>query len=153
MDYLLDSDIASIFYDSTLKEDYESIRSHVSALTDEDVLQTSILVIYELQYSFFNAPSEKRAAIKDIIDRIITQDFVIVPLDQIATARIYGEIKARLKQEKGLDRNEMRRHNIDIMLAAMAIGTSSVLIGGDHIYEEIQKFRSDFKYENWLKQS
>ena len=75
---------------------------------------------------------------------------MIIPVDPIA-APIFGPIKAQLKQAKHLTRKEIRKHNIDIILASTAISTSSILIGADSIYQDIQQFRPDFTYENWLK--
>lgn len=43
-------------------------------------------------------------------------------------APTYGELKALFKNAKNLDRKEMRKHNIDIILASTAIQTNSVLI-------------------------
>ena len=52
--------------------------------------------------------------------------------------------------EKHLDRKEMRKHNIDIVLASTAISTSSVLVSTDSIYDDIHRFYPIFRYTNWL---
>ena len=112
-------------YDDTRKEWYRTLHAHLAAFQDHDILQTSVLALYELQYSLFNAPEDKKIQIQTAIEHI-TKDFVIVPVDLLA-APLFGEITARLKQEKHLERKEMRRHNIDIVLASTAISTSSIL--------------------------
>lgn len=61
-------------------------------------------------------------------------------------------MKYRLKNEKQLDRKEMRKHNIDIILASTAIADSATLIGMDKIYLEIQKFFPNLLLENWMDQ-
>lgn len=146
--YVLDSDMIWILYDDTRKDLYRALHAHLARLQDNDILQTSVLVLYELQYSLFNAPEEKKIQIKTAIENI-TNDFVIVPVDLLA-APLFGEIKARLKQEKRLDRKEMRKHNIDIVLASTAISTSSILVSADSIYDDIRRFYPIFRYTNWL---
>ena len=133
MKYLLDSDAVNILYDDQREPYHEAIHAHISKLNDEDLLQTSVIVLYELEYSCCNAPQEKKQRIRDTINAIL-QDFdAILPVEQ-QTAPIYGELKFRLKYEKRLGRKAMRMHNIDIILASTAISTSSVLIGMDRIY-------------------
>jgi len=146
--YVLDSDMIWILYDDTRKEFYRMLHAHLATLHDDDILQTSVLVLYELQYSLFNAPEDKKTQIKAAIEHI-TRDFVIVPVDLLA-APLFGEIKAHLKREKNLNRKEMRKHNIDIVLASTAISTSSILISADSIYDDIQRFYSTFRRINWL---
>jgi len=149
MKYLFDSDAINVFYDDQRQPHHEAIHAHLAKLRDEDSLQTSVLVLYELEYSFFNAPDDKKSCIRNTIDAML-QDFDgILPVDQ-RTAPIFGELKARLKQKKHLSRKAMRIHNIDLILASTAISTSSVLIGMDRIYQDITEFYPEFRFENWL---
>jgi predicted nucleic acid-binding protein len=149
MDYLLDSDIINFLYDDQRRPEHQKIHQELSKLSNDDRLLTSVLVIYELEYSFYNAPEDKTPAIRNT--NAIFNDFdAILPIVPSA-APIYEEIKANLKKDKNLSRKEMRKHNIDLMLASTAIDTSSVLVCGDKIYQYISKIHNDFVYENWLK--
>jgi len=71
MKYLLDSDAVSILYDDTRKAHHKAIHGKIGHLGDEDILQTSVLVLCELEYSFFNAPPDKRIRIRNTIDSLI----------------------------------------------------------------------------------
>ena len=76
-------------------------------------------------------------------------DFDAILPVELETASIYGELKAVIKSTKNLDRKEMRKHNIDIILASAAIQADSILIGMDTIYQDIAKLHPDFHFENW----
>ncbi|MDM8525058.1 PIN domain-containing protein [Desulfococcaceae bacterium HSG8] len=149
MRYLLDSDAINILYDDQRGKHHEIIHRRISQLRDEDELQTSVLVLFELEYSFFNAPDNKKGRIRNTISSVLYDFDAILSLDR-AIAPVFGKLKAILKKEKNLTRKEMRKHNIDIMLASSAISASSVLIGTDSIYMDISKLNSAFRFENWL---
>jgi predicted nucleic acid-binding protein len=136
MKYLLDSDVVNILYDDSRKEHHEALHRKISQLVDEDELQTSVLVVCELEYSFFNAPDDKKGCIRETINSVLSDFDAILPLE-LEIAPIFGELKALLRKVKNLNRKEMRKHNVDIILASTAIQTSSVLIGMDSIYQYI----------------
>ena len=73
----------------------------------------------------------------------------IIPLDE-TIAPDFGQIKAKLKERKGVPRNQMRKHNIDIMLASTAICRTFVLVGADRLYAEIADLNPLFRFENWI---
>lgn len=98
---------------------------------------------------FFNAPDVKKGFIRRTINSALNDFDAVLPLNT-GSAPIFGEIKALLKQEKGLSRKQMRKHNIDIMLASTSISTSSVLIGSDGIYSNISELYPIFHYEKWI---
>ncbi len=58
MKYLLDSDMVNILYDDTRKAHHDALHRRISKLTNEDVLHSSVLVLCELEYSFYNAPDK-----------------------------------------------------------------------------------------------
>ncbi len=72
-----------------------------------------------------------------------------MPVD-VKLAPVFGELKARLANDKNASRKAMRRHNIDILLASSAIVCEAILIGMDQIYAEIAQLDSNFRCENWL---
>lgn len=151
MKYLLDSDAVSILYDDTRKAHHEAIHRKIAQLGDEDILNTSVLVLYELEYSFFNAPPDKRIRIRNTIDSLVRDFDAVLPVEQIV-APVFGDLKALLRKEKNLSRKQMRKHNIDLMLASTAIKDSSVLVGADGIYSDIESLNPMFRFENWFGQ-
>ena len=84
MDYLLDSDIINIMYDDQREEDHNRIHTRLSQLTDEDRLLTSVLVIYEMEYSYYNAPENKKRAIRNTINSISYDFDALLPIDYSA---------------------------------------------------------------------
>ncbi len=63
MRYLLDSDAITFFYDDQRQPYHEALHRRVAALDDADSLETSVVVLCELEYSYFMAPDEKKPAI------------------------------------------------------------------------------------------
>ncbi len=148
MNYILDSDVVNIIYDDQ-RNGHEHIHRKTSALRDEDRLFISVLILYELEYSFFNAPDDKKDYIRNTINCVTNEFDGVLPLEQ-KSAGIFGELKTLLRKRKNLTRKEMRKHNIDIMLAGTAISNSCVMVGTDSIYEDIAELNPMFCFENWL---
>jgi len=116
MKYLLDSDATNILYDDQRGKHHEAIHRKVSQLGDEDELQTSVLVLFELEYSFFNAPHNKKERIRNTISSVFYDFDAVLPLEQ-TVAPIFGELKAILRKEKNLSRKEMRSGLKEIAVA------------------------------------
>jgi len=150
MKFLSDSDMVNIMYDDKRKAHHNALHQKISELRDEDSLQISVLVLYELEYSFFNAPDDKKEIIRNTIISALNDFNAIISLD-VETAPIFGKIKAMMKQKKRLSRQQMRKHNIDIMLASTAICTSSVLISSDNIYSDIAQLYPVLRFEKWIE--
>lgn len=79
MKYLLDSDIVSILYDDSRKEYYDLLHKRLAQLNNDDNVYTSILVLYELEYSFYNAPNEKEAPIRKTINAVVNDFDSVLP--------------------------------------------------------------------------
>jgi predicted nucleic acid-binding protein len=71
MKYLLDNDSISFLFDDQRGEPHQKIHKRVANLKDEDELQTSVLILYELEYSYYNAPEEKRKGIRKTIISVL----------------------------------------------------------------------------------
>ncbi len=150
MKYLLDSDIITFLYDNERKDYHDAVHRKISQLNDGDELCVSVLALHELEYSFCNAPDDKKERIRQMITSILTDFDAILPINT-ETAPIFGKLKADLKRMKNLTRKEMRKHNIDLMLASTAIHFSSILVGVDAIYRDIARLHEQFRIENWLE--
>lgn len=108
-----------------------------------------MLTLCELEYGLANAPANKKGFLEAAI-RALQQDFdAILPLDS-PVAPIYGRMKAWLRDQAGLDRKGMRRHNIDLLLASCALTSASILVGADRIFDTLKAFDSELRVENWL---
>jgi predicted nucleic acid-binding protein len=148
MKYLFDTDAVSFFYDATRTPEHLHIKSHVATLHDKDVLQVSVLTLYEFEYSYCNATASQKLGIRNTIEKI-EQTFVIIPLKR-DFSRTYGEIKSLLKHSTGRKAKEMKRYNIDLLIASTAIAESSIVIGSDRIYRELASLYPRFRSENWF---
>ena len=60
MNYLLDSNIISDFYDKN-SLNYPKILNKIANLKNTDKAAISILTLYELEYGLANAPDNKKA--------------------------------------------------------------------------------------------
>ncbi|MDY0095495.1 MAG: hypothetical protein RBT80_22600 [Candidatus Vecturithrix sp.] len=72
MKFLLDTDAISFFYDAARTPEHHVIQRHVSTLQDDDVLQISVLTLYEFEYSYFNAAVNQQEQIRRTIRKIET---------------------------------------------------------------------------------
>jgi len=148
MNYLFDTDAVSIFYDAARMPEHLRLKNRVSTLKDEDVLHVSVLTLFEFEYSYWNADTGQQSRIRDTITQI-SHTFGILPL-QHDSARIYGEIKSLFKQSTGRKPKEMKRYNIDLLIASTAITETGIVIGSDRLYRELAIVYPQFETENWF---
>ncbi len=148
MKYLFDTDAVSFFFDASRMPEHAHIRHRVSSLAEDDTIQVSVLTLCEFEYSYFAAPADKKPFIRKTIDKIEIS-FDILPFTK-EIAPVYGEIKHALKLSKGRKTQEMKKYNVDILIASSAIMASSVVIGADALYLELAAFVPRFRYQNWL---
>ena len=147
MKYLLDSNIVSEFYDK-FSAGYPKISQKLSSLADADSVYISILTLYELEYGWANAPDEKKAVIKQKIAEA-QQDFEILPLSPRG-AQLFGVLKKAIKDSRSLTKENIKKYNIDVMMAATAITESCILVSADTVYTEIQRLNSELKLGIWV---
>lgn len=148
MKYLFDTDAMSFFYDASRMPEHQYLLQHVGLLAEEDRIQVSVLTLCEFEYSYFAASSEKKPFIRKTISKI-EASFDILPLTP-NVAPIYGQMKSLLKSSKGRKPQEMKRYNVDVLIASAAISESSIVIGADTLYVEIAAVFPHFQYQNWL---
>ena len=146
MRYLLDSNILSYFYDE--KSKYWKVINDQMLSRRESEFCVSILCHYELAYSLENASREEKERIEKLIKEVET-NYPTLELTK-PQAKQFGEIKKSLKETRKISSKNMKRHNIDIMLASTAIVEACILVRNDEIYNSISKLRNDFQFENWL---
>lgn len=146
MNYLLDTATISDLYE-TSSSGHPGIARRLSTLGKDDVLFASILSVYELEYGFANAPSEKKQEIRRRIFEA-QSDFRILPLSPQA-AGVFGSLKKRLRDARNLTERGSRYHNIDVMIAATAIAESCTLVSADSLFGDLQEFDASLKLDNW----
>lgn len=147
MRLLLDSDSLSDLYEPAAPG-HEAIARRIANLTDSDQVFISILAIFELEYGYANAPGERKSALRQRIQSLQT-DFEILPLT-VESARVFGDLKAKLRIARGLKDKTTKLHNIDLMMAALSIAHGCVLISADTLYPDLRRLNLRLQLENWL---
>lgn len=147
MKYLLDSNIISDFYDK-FSSGHSKISGKLTSLTDADRVYISILTLYELEYGWANAPDEKKEVIRQKIAEV-QEDFEVLPLSAEG-ARLFGTFKKAIREVRTLSKENIKKHNIDMMIVATAVTEHCILVSNDPIYTELQPFHAELNLENWL---
>lgn len=148
MKILIDSDVISSLGKPSSIE-YQQVTSFLSSFTDDTEVCLSMLTIYEMEYSLaaFTDTEQKEKAF--IIFNRLKESLTIINLS-FESAKIYGEIKQNFKRRTGIKRAALKRHNIDIALASVAIANDCLLISQDSIYQEhLQAIDPRLQYKNW----
>lgn len=148
MKYLLDSNTVSDLYNKE-STSHHKIIGKLGQLENQDEVFISILTLYEFEYALANTP----AIDKDAVQRVVTeikQDFIILPLSNEG-AGIFGGIKKSFKELNSLNKNAIKKHTIDIILAATAVEYGTIVVSADNIFNAIATFRTDLRIEDWTR--
>jgi predicted nucleic acid-binding protein len=114
MKYLFDTNIISDLYDTSTKQ-HLTIIERLNTLSDLDSLAISIVTLYELEYACANAPDDKKVIIRNDINHL-KANFEVAPLS-IVSAEMFGVLKKQFKDSRMISKENIKKHNIDIMLA------------------------------------
>lgn len=97
MNYLLDSNVVSDFYDKN-SSNHREIVHQLGILNDEDQVFISIITLYELEYGYNNAPKDKRFVVRKKINEA-KEDFGILPLTAEGSM-LFGRLKKSLVDKR-----------------------------------------------------
>jgi predicted nucleic acid-binding protein len=147
MNFLFDTNIVAFLYDKNSKNHTE-IYNKFSALKNEDNLFVSSLTIYEMEYGIFNGKPSQQEFFRESL-KALREDFQILPVNDNG-AYCYGELKSFLRKNRKISRENIKKHNIDIILASTARTANCVLVSADKIYDSCREIWKDFKFQNWL---
>ncbi len=87
MKYIFDSDTISYLYNPTTKQ-HAKVKAKFAQLQDDDVTQISDIILFELEYSYYNADPTKQIEIRTTINDIKTR-FQIVPISNRLVCRSF----------------------------------------------------------------
>lgn len=148
MKILIDSDVISAL-SSPEREEYQQIRRFISSMDEAPYIYLSMLTVFEIE---FNIASFKNESDRDSMRKsfnAMVEHFNVLNID-LNSARIYGEMKQCLRERTGINKNALKRHNIDIALASVAIANDCTVISRDKIYaEHLQKIDVRLQYQQW----
>ena len=147
MKYLLDSNTVSDIYNPSAENHHRFIKK-ILALKENDDVFISVLTLYEFEYAFANSPAHKKNEIRATISQI-QQDFIVLPLSPTA-AEIFGDLKNLFKELRNIKSENLKKHTIDLIIAADALNHRAVLVSADKIYQDIQFIKPELNIENWM---
>lgn len=152
--YLLDTNIISYLTDS--KSPYrQSVKDKLFSLSEEDRVAVSIVTLYELAYGLATFEKTK----KNDSDRdkklfesgieFIKEYLEIFPLS-VEEIDIFGKLKAKYKQETGINTKALKKNDLDFLIASTAISQGAVLVSNDGIFGDIVEYGFGLEFEEWL---
>jgi predicted nucleic acid-binding protein len=144
--YLVDINIISYLADAD-SPFHESVRNGFRALGKDDIVALSVLGLYEFYYSLSRAADGLDRGILRTKEKICAI-LPVIPLSDEG-GRIFGELKAAYQNQYRLPRTALARDTVDLMIAASALETGSVLVSHDQVFRKIQPARPDLKLEDW----
>ena len=148
MQYLLDSDAISILTNPD-SEDREAIHSFFFSLGEKAILSLCILTVYEFEFSIASCSNtQKKERIKRSLEELKSR-FSLIGLG-FDDAEIYGTLKAGFRKKTGINQKSLKRHNLDIALASVAIANNCIIVSKDKIYKDhLQKIDNRLQCASW----
>ena len=146
--YLLDADIIEYLGD-TSSPFHSRCLQKLGSLTGEDELCTSILTLYELEYSIAGASPELAPRLQQAKQKIL-DFYTILPLTHRGS-ELYGRLKVGYKRRTGAKPKAMKGHTVDMILAGTALAHQAVLVSNDRIFLELQWLEDELLLENWAE--
>lgn len=148
MNFLIDSDVVSALSNPKSLECREAI-SFLHSFSHPPVLHLSMITVLEVEFNIASFKDKDNKKVMRNVLEDLKSDFNILNLD-FNQARIYGELKQGMRNRTGINKNALKRHNIDIALASVAIANDCTLISRDKIYSEhLQVINPDLKHQIW----
>jgi predicted nucleic acid-binding protein len=144
--YLLDSDTLT-YLEQQDSPFHEKVRQRLSQRRDDDEVMVSVLSLYEMHYGISWASDEERRKLSQAVDSIANK-FTVVGLSRRG-ASLFGDLKAEYRRTMGIAPNALKRNDIDLLIASVALAQGAILVSNDRLFESVIHLNSDFRLENW----
>ena len=147
MKLLIDSDVVSALSSPEFPE-YQLIQQFFNQYHTAKI-HLSILTVFEVEFNIASFKSDKhRQQQRDNLN-VFKNAFGHVDLC-FDSATQYGQLKHTFRTRTGTSKSALKRHNIDIALASVAIANDMTLVSEDKIYQEhLQPLDSRLKHLYW----
>jgi len=148
MKYLLDSDALSILTNPN-SESRANMEKYLFSLGEKTVIYLCYLTVYEFEFSISSCSNLDT---KERINKSLTEikDYFSFINLGFEDAKIYGELKAGFRKKTGINQKSLKRHNLDIALASIAIANNCIIVSKDKIYKDhLQKIDNRLQCESW----
>lgn len=144
--YLLDSDILS-YLEQIESPFHTPVNRRLCQLDDTDEISIPILALYEIHHGISWASEEDRPYFLRMVSSM-EEKFPIAGLSPQG-ARIYGDLKAAYRKETGISGKNIKRDDIDLMIASIAIEYDATLVSHDKIFKRLQPLYPNLEIEDW----
>jgi predicted nucleic acid-binding protein len=152
--YLLDTNIISYLTDS--KSPYRNaVKEKLFSLSEDDRVAVSIVTLYELAYglaTFEKSKKDKNNRDEKLFEsgiEFIKEYLEIFPLS-VEEIDIFGKIKAKYKEQTGINTKALKKNDLDFLIASTAISQGAILVSNDGIFEDIVEYGFGLKFEEWV---
>lgn len=148
MKLLIDSDVIGALSNPE-KAEFQTVQGFFNGFGGKAKIWLSMLTVMEMQYNIADIadPLEKTKLQGNL--EVFKQSFDVINLS-FESAQIYGDLKHRYKKKTGINQKALKRHNIDIALASIAIANDMTLVSQDKIYQEhLQTVDARLKHLYW----
>lgn len=148
MKIILDSDFISGLSNPE-SDNYKQAVAFINSLPEKTEICVSILTIYEVQFGkFLDTNIERKERVEKTL-HWINESFSILNLS-FEDSEIYGELKCLFKRKTGMNQDALKRHNIDLALASVAIANDCIVISKDKIYSNhLQGLSENLQHKKW----
>ena len=149
MKYLFDSDAISLLYNND-REEKSRIVSKFRSLSGLESLYVSILTLFELEYSIANTTNKfKQSELRNMIEHLKHNSFFSILSVNPEIAYQFGILKAILNKTENISRENIKKYNIDLIIAGTALHEKCTIISGDAIYSRLAQHNPDLQVECW----
>ena len=152
--YLLDTNIISYLTDS--KSPYRNaVKEKLFSLSENDRVAVSIVTLYELAYglaTFEESKTDKNNRDEKLFEsgiEFIKEYLDIFPLS-VEEIDIFGKIKAKYKEQTGINIKALKKNDLDFLIASTAISQGAVLVSNDGIFGDIVEYGFGLEFEEWV---
>jgi len=152
--YLLDTNIISYLTDS--KSPYRNaVKEKLFSLSENDRVAVSIVTLYELAYglaTFEESKTDKNNRDEKLFEsgiEFIKEYLDIFPLS-VEEIDIFGKIKAKYKEQTGINTKALKKNDLDFLIASTAISQGAVLVSNDGIFGDIIEYGFGLEFEEWV---
>ena len=154
--YLLDTNIISYLTDP--KSPHRTVvKEKLFSLSEKDRVAVSILTLYELSYgkaTFKKSKKDKNQ--EENSDKLFQQaiEFIKEYLDvfplSVEEIDIFGMLKAKYKEQTGINTKALKKNDIDFLIASTAMSQDAILVSNDGIFEDIVEYKMGLEFEAWV---
>jgi len=152
--YLLDTNIISYLTDS--KSPYRNaVKEKLFSLSEDDRVAVSIVTLYELAYglaTFEKSKKDKNNRDEKLFESGIEfiKDYLDVFPLSVKEIDIFGKIKAKYKEQTGINTKALKKNDLDFLIASTAISQGAILVSNDGIFGDIVEYGFGLEFEEWV---